>query len=75
MSELIFVHSKSNAGKPLHAVHQDLINETDMQFSATTNDDVDVLFLCTGHGESKKFLEENEIPARVKIISFLRISG
>lgn len=69
MSELIFVHSKSNAGKPLHAIHQDLINETGMQFSESTNDDVDILFLCTGHGDSKKYLEENEIPAHVKIIS------
>jgi N-acetyl-gamma-glutamyl-phosphate reductase len=69
LADLIFVHSKSNAGKPLHAIHQDLINETDMKFSAATNDDVDVLFLCTGHGDSKKFLEENEIPGHVKIIS------
>jgi N-acetyl-gamma-glutamyl-phosphate reductase len=67
--DLIFVHSKSNAGKPLHFVHQDLINETGMKFSAVTNDDVDVLFLCTGHNDSKRFLEENEIPAQVKIIS------
>ena len=67
--ELIFVHSKSNAGKPLHAVHHDLMNETGMQFAAFANDDVDVLFLCTGHGDSKKYLEENEIPAQVKIIS------
>ena len=69
MSELIFVHSKSNAGKPLHAVHHDLMNETEMQFSAFANNDVDVLYLCTGHGDSKKYLDENEIPARVKIIS------
>jgi len=69
LTELIFVHSKSNAGNPLHAIHQDLINETNMQFSASTNDDVDVLFLCTGHGDSKKFLEENDIPKHVKIIS------
>ena len=69
MADLIFVHSKSNAGRSLHSIHRDLINETDMKFSATTNDDVDVLFLCTGHGDSRKFLEENEIPGRVKIIS------
>jgi N-acetyl-gamma-glutamyl-phosphate reductase len=67
--DLIFVHSKSNAGKSLHAVHQDLVNETGIKFSAVKNDDVDVLFLCTGHGESKKFLEENEIPDHIKIIS------
>ena len=69
ISELMFVHSKSNAGKPLHAIHQDLMNESDMLFSASTNDDVDVLFLCTGHGDSKKYLEENEVPDHVKIIS------
>lgn len=69
LTDLIFVHSKSNAGKPLHSIHQDLINETGMQFSGATNDDVDILFLCTGHGDSRKFLEENEIPEHVKIIS------
>ncbi len=67
--DLIFVHSKSNAGKHLHTVHQDLMHETDIQFSEVTNDDVDVLFLCTGHGDSKKFLEENDVPKHVKIIS------
>ena len=66
---LIFVHSKSNAGKPLHAVHQDLMHEVNMNFSESTNDDVDILFLCTGHGESKIFLEENDVPKHVKIIS------
>lgn len=66
---LIFVHSKSNAGKPLHAVHKDLRGETDMSFSDKTNDDVDVLFLCVGHGDSKKFLQETNVPEHVKIIS------
>lgn len=67
--ELIFVHSKSNAGKSIHAVHQDLVGETNLKFSNTTNDDIDVLFLCVGHGDSKKYLEENDIPNHVKIIS------
>jgi N-acetyl-gamma-glutamyl-phosphate reductase len=30
--------------------------------------DVDVLFLCKGHNESKAFLEKNEIPSHIKII-------
>ena len=67
--ELIFVHSKSNAGKNLHSVHQDLVDETEMQFSEKTNDEVDVLFLCVGHGDSKKYLQQHEIPGHVKIIS------
>jgi len=69
LTDLIFVHSKSNAGRPLHTVHQDLVNETEMQFSAFANNDVDILFLCTGHGDSKKYLEENDVPGHVKIIS------
>ncbi len=69
LTELIFAHSKSNAGKTLHAVHEDLINESSLTFSNKINNDVDVLFLCTGHKESKKFLEENDIATRIKIIS------
>src|SRR5664279_645219 len=67
--KLIFVHSKSNAGKSLHTIHQDLVGETDMKFADATNDDIDVLFLCVGHGDSKKFLDKNVIPDHVKIIS------
>ena len=55
-------------------VHADLIGETDMQFSgnealaAESLLNTDVLFLCAGHGEAKKFLEANAIPAHIKII-------
>ncbi|MEP7252156.1 MAG: N-acetyl-gamma-glutamyl-phosphate reductase [Ginsengibacter sp.] len=67
--ELTFVHSKSNAGKNLHAVHQDLVGESEMHFSESTNDDIDVLFLCVGHGDSRKYMDENEVPGHVKVIS------
>lgn len=63
-----FIHSRSNAGKPVSYIHQDLLGDTEMNFSGELNDDIDVLFLCLGHGESKKFLEENKIPEKVKII-------
>ncbi|HET6766524.1 MAG TPA: N-acetyl-gamma-glutamyl-phosphate reductase [Chitinophagaceae bacterium] len=63
-----FIHSRSNAGKPVHSVHQDLLGDTDLQFSAELNNDIDVLFLCLGHGESKKFLTENKIDDKVKVI-------
>lgn len=67
--ELGFVHSKSNAGKPLHAVHEDLLGDTDRTFDAEWNYDVDVLFLCLGHGDSKKFIEANSpVSSKVKII-------
>lgn len=63
-----FIHSRSNAGQPVHAVHQDLVGDTDLVFSGELRNDVDVLFLCVGHGEAKKFLAENTIDHRIKVI-------
>lgn len=63
-----FIHSRSNAGKPVYAVHEDLIGETDWQFTGDLSQDVDVIFLCVGHGEAKKFLAEHPFDARIKII-------
>lgn len=65
---IAFVHSRSHAGEPIDQVHQDLAGDTSLKFTDTLRNDVDLLFLCLGHGESKKFLQENEIPASVKII-------
>lgn len=66
--KLSFVLSSSNAGNPLHKVHTDLLGETEMVFSDQLLLDIDVLFLCVGHGDAKKFLNENTIPDTVKII-------
>jgi N-acetyl-gamma-glutamyl-phosphate reductase len=66
--ELQFVQSSSNAGNPLHHVHTDLLGETALQFAANINDDIDVLFLCVGHGDAQKFLSANTIPEHIKII-------
>lgn len=66
--ELSFIHSRSNADQPVYKVHQDLVGETNLKFTGELSSDVDVLFLCLGHGESKKFLAENVIDERIKII-------
>ena len=66
--ELVFVQSRSNAGKPLSVVHSDLVGETELKFSESPGQNIDVLFLCLGHGESKKFLQDNVIHDSVKII-------
>lgn len=67
-----FIHSRSQAGKPVAATHQDLLGDTDLQFtddlSALTNGTIDVLYLCLGHGESQKFVTENTIHDNIKII-------
>lgn len=67
--ETTFIHSTSNANKPVSNVHEDLLGVTNLIFSDSTDDDIDVLFLCVGHGDSKKFLEANGIGTEVKIIS------
>ena len=65
---IAFIHSRSNAGKPVHSIHQDLLGETHLDFTGELSNDIDVLFLCLGHGESKKFLTENKISDHIKII-------
>lgn len=63
-----FVHSTSNGGRPLYEVHSDLLGETELSFSTTFSDEVDVVFLCVGHGAAKKFLSQQSFPASVRII-------
>ena len=55
--DLVFVQSRSNAGQPLSAVHQDLTGDSDLLFSDSLSQDIDLLFLCAGHGEARKFLQ------------------
>jgi N-acetyl-gamma-glutamyl-phosphate reductase len=66
--EIIFVHSKSNAGNHVYDVHTDLFGDTDLTFAAELAFNIDVLFLCVGHGDARKFLEANDIPDHILII-------
>lgn len=65
---LDFVYSTSNSGNKIHKVHADLVGDTDMLFDNKVNPDVDVLFLCLGHGNSSVFLRENTFSTKTKII-------
>lgn len=68
-AEIVFAHSESNAGNPVSDVHGGLLGETEMRFSSDMPfDQVDVIFLCFGHGKSVSFLKEHPVPANVKII-------
>ena len=67
--ELTFVNSSSNAGNKITDVHSGLYGEIDMLFTAELPlSDIDVLFFCTAHGDTKKFMESHEIPENLKII-------
>ena len=68
-ASIVFIHSTSNAGNKITAIHSGLIGETDLVFSSEHPfDQVDLIYICSGHGQSKKFIEENDIPKQVKII-------
>jgi len=66
--EIAFVHSTSSANKHVYDVHTDLFGDTDLKFAAELSYNIDVLFLCVGHGDAKKFLDANPIPGHIKII-------
>ncbi|MFH5833254.1 N-acetyl-gamma-glutamyl-phosphate reductase [Halalkalibaculum sp. DA3122] len=70
--ELDFVYSRSQGGKPVASIHQDLVGETDLIFSDEVNTGVDVIFLCMGHGNSRPFLEEHPLPDDVNIVDLSR---
>lgn len=59
-AEVTFVHSNSQAGRPVAAIHQDLAGETDLAFTTVVDQGVDVLFLCSGHGKSARWQAEHQ---------------
>ena len=68
-AEIVFVNSESNAGHPVTDVHEGLYGETDLCFTdGMPFGDVDVLFFCFGHGKSRQFLAEHDVPGGVRII-------
>ncbi|MBR2261993.1 MAG: N-acetyl-gamma-glutamyl-phosphate reductase [Paludibacteraceae bacterium] len=67
--EITFVNSSSNAGNKLYDVHEGLFGETEMTFTDELPlDKIDALFMCSAHGDSKKFMDSHAIPSHVKII-------
>ncbi|MVN91905.1 N-acetyl-gamma-glutamyl-phosphate reductase [Mucilaginibacter aquatilis] len=66
--DIAFVHSNSNAGNYIYEVHTDLFGDTELKFTGELSHNIDVLFLCVGHGDARKFLEANPFPETVKLI-------
>jgi N-acetyl-gamma-glutamyl-phosphate reductase len=65
--DLVFVHSHSNVGNLISDVHTDLLGDTYQRFTGSLSE-IDVLFLCVGHGDAKQFLTANPIKKGIKII-------
>ena len=67
--EIAFVHSSSNAGNPICQVHGGLWGETTLCFASDYNlSEIEVLFLCSAHGKSREFWQENTMPEGLKVI-------
>ena len=67
--EICFVNSSSNAGNKITAVHEGLLGDTDLEFTSELPlEEIDVLFFCTAHGDTRKFLESHTLPDGLKVI-------
>lgn len=71
-TDIDFVFSTSKAGEAVASVHQDLVGDTDLTFSHELNPDIDILFLCMGHGNSESFLNEHRVADDTRIIDLSR---
>lgn len=66
--QIDFIFSTSQAGSNVSKIHQDLMGSTQLKFSSEINSEVDLVFLCLGHGNSKAFLEKHQFSEHTKII-------
>lgn len=63
-----YIYSNSQNGKKVADVHEDMYTHPELTFTNEIKDDTDVVFICLGHGNSAKFLNENKFSATTKII-------
>ncbi|MBO5807182.1 MAG: N-acetyl-gamma-glutamyl-phosphate reductase [Bacteroidaceae bacterium] len=77
--EIKFIHSSSNAGNRITDVHAGLLGETDLVFTDEMPfEEIDLLFFCTAHGDTRKFMESHALPDELKVIDLsmdYRIKG
>lgn len=77
--EIVFIHSNSNAGNKITDVHTGLFGETDLTFSSQIAlNEIDLLFFCTAHGDTRKFMDSHSIPESLRVIDLsmdYRIAG
>jgi len=66
--QIVFVQSNSQAGLPITDIHSDLTGELNLKFDKEISTEVELIFICSGHGKSRAFLENNALPSNIKII-------
>ena len=57
--KLDFVYSSTRPGTFIDETHQDLLGQLKLKFTDQINTEVDILFLCLGHGNSSEFLKNH----------------
>ena len=68
LCEIVSVSSNFNSGKKISDIHNDLVGDSDLIFSKEIDKNVDVIYLCSGHGKSSTFLKNTIIDKEVRII-------
>ena len=68
LCEIVSVSSNFNSGKKISDIHNDLVGDTDLIFSKEIDKNVDLIYLCSGHGKSSTFLKNTIIDKEVRII-------
>ena len=71
-TEIVSAVSESQVGKAISDIHRDLIGETDLVFQSDLGSDLDVVFICSGHGKSTAVIDSGIIPDGVKVIDLSR---
>lgn len=67
-----YIHSNSQQGNLVSSIHSDLVGECWLSFTSQISFDVDVIFLCQGHGRTKTFMAQHKVPESVTIIDLSR---
>ena len=70
--KITYLHSESQAGRPVHAIHTDLLGETDLVFAGgdagAALEEADAVFLCTGHGRARAWVDAHPLGPDTAII-------
>lgn len=66
--EIDFIYSHSSPDQNASTVHEDLLPYPQLRFTSEINPEIDILFLCLGHGHSSKFLSKHTFSKSTRII-------
>jgi N-acetyl-gamma-glutamyl-phosphate reductase len=66
--DLKFIYSTTRVGENIDEIHKDLLGSLNLILTNKIDENIDVVFLCTGHGKSFSFLKENNFSSKTIII-------